>query len=128
MISTVIHTWVLCICVILVELDPYSFILSIVLYKSPKNFFIFVIKVCLHGIVHHVGWYGIVSGIAIIVLQLHFGFIYIRKSLNLVKELSRHQIPVNAKQKEIQSRNLKELKTVREVLKLFTYFRLVRLG
>jgi len=110
---------------IVLELDPFSFILRHVDFVSVNTLVILAIKCLLCYYISHIGWYGVVSVVLTIVIQLHYGFFVVNKGLQLVQELSLNLIRGKSKKNRIAITSQKQLRIIREVLYTVKLVRLI---
>jgi len=115
-------------CMIVLELDPFSFILRHIKHPSLNNILVLTIKCFLCYYISHIGWYGILSVLLIILIQLHYGYFVISKCLNLAKDLIVTQMEDRNKKKTIKLNTQqfrKQVVIIREVLYAIKCVRLV---
>jgi len=113
---------------IILQVDPFSFILRHFDSDSPNSILLFVTKSFLLCYISHIGWFALCSVLVIIVIQLHYGCFLINKSLCLVKEMSKSVIENETKknQTKVSLHALKkQARVIPEVLLIMKLTRLI---
>jgi len=119
-LCSVYFPWLLGTGLIYLELDPFSFILREINYRSSNNVLILAMKCLMCYYSSHIGWYGISSVLLIMLIELHYGYCLISKGLDLVTDLTR---TVMHKKPSFQLK--RELAITREVLYTIKLMRLI---
>jgi len=109
----------------MITLDPFSCMFRQFNFPSPDNILLLAIKYLMCYYFSHFGWFGLVSVVLTIIIQLHYGFFVINKDLQLVKELSLNLIEGKNKKKMIVINSQTQLGIVRKVLYAIKLVRLI---
>jgi len=126
-LGSVFIPWLLAICLVLFELDPYSFVLHDIYPHLPNSTFVFLIKCITMCYASHIGWFGLFSVLVIALIQLHHAFCIITKCLGVAIELTQVQILSKKKKRRIvysYKTYTRQVRVIREILYIIKAIRL----